>query len=184
MRLFYALPLPPGFTRALGRVGADMKRRFPGLSVPREAGLHFTIFFFGEVDAEGAARLSGLLDAEELGRPAVRVRFSAVETFPPTGNPRVVYAAVDEGAEGIVAVHDCLGRLLARERWPVEDEHRPFRPHVTIARNKRDFLSREALDGIVLPAEPFTIDRCVLFRSDLRPDGAVYTPIKERRFGT
>jgi len=187
MRLFYALPLPPAAARELGRAAAALKRRFPGLSVPREEGLHFTLFFFGEVDEAGAARLSGLLDAGELARPAVRARFSAVETFPPSGNPRVVYAAVDEGgggAAGIVAVHDSLGRLLERERLPLEDERRPFRPHVTLARNKRDRLSREELDGIALPAEPFLLDRCVLFRSDLRPDGAVYTPLKERRFGT
>ncbi len=184
MRLFYALPVPAGTGRRLGRVSADLKKNYRGLSVPREEGMHFTLFFFGEVDAAGAERLSRLLDAPELARPAVRARFSAVGTFPPGGNPRVVYAGLGDGAAEIVAVYECLRLLLERERWPLVDEHRPFHPHLTLARNKGDRIAREAFDRIALPVEPFLIDRCVLFQSVLEPNGAVYTPLKERLFKT
>jgi 2'-5' RNA ligase len=183
MRLFFALPVPPDIGLLLGKAGMSLKQRYLGLSVPREEGMHFTLFFFGETDKEGAAGLSRILEAPELNRPPIRARFSSVGTFPSEGNPRVIFAAADEGAADIVAVYDCLLGLLRARSWPLQEENRPFHPHVTIARNKRDRLDRRDLAGVPLPTEPFLIDRCVLFESVLKPDGAAYTPLKERVFG-
>jgi 2'-5' RNA ligase len=180
MRVFYALPVPPAACRRLGEAALSLKNAFRGLAVPREAGLHFTLFFFGEVDAAGAVRLGKILEEPSLVRPAIRARFAGIGTFPAEGNPRIIYAAVDEGGDEIAALERDLRRLLERARWPLEDERRPFHPHVTLGRNKAGRISRDELARIVLPAEIFFIDRCVLFQSILKPSGAEYLPLKER----
>ena len=57
-----------------------------------------------------------------------------------------------------------------------EPEKRPFWPHVTLARAKRG----KTLRGVEVPdltdelRRPFEADTVTLFRSTLRPQGAVY----------
>ncbi len=55
-----------------------------------------------------------------------------------------------------------------------EPEKRPFWPHVTLARVRRGERVRRVAAGD--PPAPFRADRVVLYRSTLRPDGAVYEP--------
>ena len=69
------------------------------------------------------------------------------------------------------------GRLHAARFY--EPEKRPFWPHVTLARVKRG----AKVGRLVLPelspeiAKPFEAKRVTLFRSTLRPSGAVYEPL-------
>ena len=59
-----------------------------------------------------------------------------------------------------------------------EPERRPFWPHVTLARVKRDCWRAPPLDGTEPPpAEPFEASEVTLYRSTLRPQGALYEPL-------
>jgi 2'-5' RNA ligase len=60
-------------------------------------------------------------------------------------------------------------------------EARAYRPHLTLGR-WRDRVPRPTLPQV----EPFTtrIERLVVFRSDLKPTGAVHTPLHVLRLGT
>jgi 2'-5' RNA ligase len=55
-----------------------------------------------------------------------------------------------------------------------EGEERPFRAHLTLGR-WRDRAPRPDLPPTDLGAT--RLDSLILFQSDLRPDGAVYTPL-------
>ncbi len=61
-----------------------------------------------------------------------------------------------------------------------EREERPFRAHLTLGR-WRDRAPRPELPPADLGETP--LDTLVLFRSDLRPDGAVYTAIARMALG-
>ena len=62
-----------------------------------------------------------------------------------------------------------------------QPEDRPFRPHLTVGRVKgRQRL--QVLQQILLAqqgfmTEPFDVVELVLYKSELRPDGARYTPL-------
>ena len=84
---------------------------------------------------------------------------------------------------------DCGGRAraLAGRRCPTactqarlyEPEKRPFWPHVTLARAKRGKLPAGS-SRPTLPPElrsPFEAGAVTLYRSTLRPQGAVYEPL-------
>ena len=64
-----------------------------------------------------------------------------------------------------------------------EPEKRPFWPHVTLARAKRGKSPRR-LEPPELPPElrtPFEAGEVTLYRSTLRPQGAVYDPLARGR---
>ena len=68
----------------------------------------------------------------------------------------------------------------------VAPENRPFNPHLTLGRvkylEKGSRLPRR-LAEVDLETVFVTMERIILFRSDLKPDGPVYTPLKACDFG-
>ena len=67
-----------------------------------------------------------------------------------------------------------------------EPEQKAYRPHLTLGRVK-SLKRREDLVDLMerdrdVDLGPFVVDRMVLFRSDLRPTGPIYTPLTTREF--
>ena len=65
-----------------------------------------------------------------------------------------------------------------------EPEGKPYRPHLTLGRVK-SLKGREELADLMerdrdVDLGPFAVDRIILFKSDLRPTGPVYTPLAIR----
>ena len=68
---------------------------------------------------------------------------------------------------------------LEAGRW-YRPEKRPFWPHITLARVKRGERRVPPLPGDPpAPAEPFAGEQLTLYRSTLRPQGALYEPLAQ-----
>lgn len=175
-RAFVALPLCPRLLDRLEQAGADLDRRLqrppPLRWLPRES-LHLTLAFLGRVEDPAQAALArGLRDAA-AGVAPFDYQVPALTGFPSVARPRLVAAVVApcrslEALAGEVRAA-ATGAGLATER-------RPFRGHITVARPRGRRLR--------LPREPVAVDagcrarELVLYRSDLRPEGAVHTPLE------
>jgi RNA 2',3'-cyclic 3'-phosphodiesterase len=205
MRCFIALPLPDGARAALALAAERLEASWPELKWTRPEGYHITLAFLGEIDGKSVECAKAAIDAAAAARP-VDLVFEGLGGFPPHGPWRVVVAmAEDDGASAVV--HRLVNEALARHErtagvgplnpeWP---DGKPFRPHVTLARvggpgaggrqgpggphGPRELeallgeAERKALSG------SWTLDRCVLYKSELRPSGAVYTELKTVRLG-
>jgi 2'-5' RNA ligase len=73
------------------------------------------------------------------------------------------------------------------EKIGFEPEGRAFHPHLTLGR-MRSSKGREELIGRIEKYHEeefgvFQVERVVLFKSDLRPTGPIYTSLKELRLG-
>lgn len=133
MRLFAATIPPPGaLTELASAVGA--LRRLPGADQLRwttPEGWHFTLAFYGEVAEDVVPDLR-----ERLARAAHRhdpyeLRFAAGGRF----GHRVLWT----GAEGDrTAMRQLAGAVAAagRRAGLRLEEHRPYAPHLTIARSR------------------------------------------------
>jgi RNA 2',3'-cyclic 3'-phosphodiesterase len=59
------------------------------------------------------------------------------------------------------------------------EDGKPFSPHLTLARVKQpdglESLTARLQAQAVLPCLPFAVDAFTLYKSDLRPSGAIYT---------
>ena len=68
----------------------------------------------------------------------------------------------------------------------IAPEQKPYRPHLTLGRVKSLKGTGDLADLMEKDRDvdlgPFTVDRIVLFRSDLRPTGPIYTPLTIRGF--
>ena len=140
----------------------------PGVRWVAEQNLHITLRFLG--DAEPAAAIE-LLGAATLPS-ATAVLGPAVERL---GDRQIVVpvAGVDQLAAVVRAATVTIG----------DDDRRPFRGHLTIARTRGD----ETPDVLGTPITArFTIDEVALVASDLHPSGPTYTTLATvlcHRFG-
>ncbi len=136
--------------------------------------LHITLRFLGEVHERVARTLHEGLGPLPL--PPLPLQLKGVGHFPSKGRPRVLWVGLrdDTPAHRLRAA---LDRQLAGLGLP-PDGHR-LHPHLTVARlgvaGKRDGQVAEWLGARGLyRSRPFQVPSVVLYRSILRPEGAIY----------
>jgi 2'-5' RNA ligase len=168
------------------RLAATELARESKLNWARPEGYHVTMAFLGEIGGREIEVAASSLDAlANFGD--VPFSFSGLGGFPSKARWRVLIAGIDDGGR-LRELHRRLGEALAigatRAGIPplVAGPRRGqvFSAHATIAR---------LVSGVgKLPAPPleevriegtWTFKRCVLYGSELRSSGAVYTELRE-----
>ena len=183
MRVFAALPLPPRVVSKLEELSEELKRRCHRLKPVRREAFHITLLFWAELQEQQVQRLVALLDEPYMShRQPISVFLGRLGQFPPRGNPRVIFRSVEEGSREIIAFQRLLTEKVRHLDYDFPLDSRPFTPHVTLARNKGEILEPGGWVSVAAPGESFRIDRCVLYRSELRPQGPLYTPLKTIMF--
>ena len=172
VRLFVALDLP-GDVRAPLAQWTRAAFDHPDLRPVRPEALHVTLVFLGwqyERDVERIARAA-------FGAVLPRVQLAAQEVVgvPRGRRPRLFALELADRGDELTRWQAGLSDRLEAERL-YEPEKRPFWPHVTLARAKRGRTPRD-VEVPALPDElrrPFRASEVTLYRSTLRPQGAVY----------
>lgn len=178
MRLFVAVDLPAEVRDVLVRGSAALRRELPPARWVRAEGIHVTLKFLGEQPDVLVERLDASARSALAAVEPVRVAPGGGGFFPHEGRPRVAW--VGGAAEGLEAWAAGVEAACATVGVPAET--RPFALHLTLARLERPWPPaaverfKEAVAAWTLPA--FVAREAVLFRSELRPGGAVYTALR------
>lgn len=182
VRTFVAIALEPEVLNALEGAQERLRRSEGGRAcrwVGAE-GIHLTLHFLGDVPEE---RLQGVFDAVARGCRGfgpIDIGVAGLGCFPNARQPRIVWAGVREESGRLADLRRAIGRELATIGYP--PERRPFTPHLTIGRVRRDAARGDvaALGRSVL-AQPqetlgeMRVARVHVIKSDLQSSGAVYT---------
>lgn len=184
MRSFLAVEVSEACRRALEGVIEQLRPLAPGVRWVRPEGLHLTLKFIGGLDEADLPRAVECLQAVALGGAPFTMGVSGISGFPPQGVPRVIHVELHEPTGALAALQKAVEDALADE-LNIAREDRPFTAHVTLGRTK-DRRRCPEMDEIVaaVAAQDFgrvKVASFVLMRSDLKPDGAIYTPV--HRFG-
>ncbi|HET6570881.1 MAG TPA: RNA 2',3'-cyclic phosphodiesterase [Solirubrobacterales bacterium] len=181
VRLFVALDLPERVRAGIGAWGARALAD-PALRPVAEGSLHVTLAFLGWTAEKELPRLARIV--ESCAAPAPRIALGDPVQRPERGRPRLFALPVDSPAT--IALRAGLGEKLVAARLH-EPEKRPFWPHVTVARVRREERGSKRPAAVsklpgALPKEllrPFGGVRLTLYRSELQPRGAQYTPLAQ-----
>jgi 2'-5' RNA ligase len=181
-RLFVALELPHPVVEGTAAWTRDAFGSIDELRIVRPESLHVTLVFLGyqaERDIERIAEVS-------LGEGGEAFDLTPEGVVPvPRSRPRLFALGLDDAGGGLVGWQDRLSRRL-EEAGLYEPEKRPFWTHVTLARVKRGAKVPRDLELPELPAElrqRFRATRVTLFRSTLKPSGAVYDALASAEVG-
>jgi 2'-5' RNA ligase len=167
LRTFVALALPSEQAQALAAWFAPRLERVAGVRPVPAANLHVTLVFCGLLDGEARQRVVAAVRAERSGLPPCEL---APERVAALGSVVALTLRPIRGGEALAGLQARLDDRLTAEGL-AEREHRPWLPHVTVARARgraRPPLGRDT-DTVDVPA------------TDLRPSGvAVYASVPMR----
>lgn len=176
--MFVALDLPSGARADLATWRDDLVDGRRDLRPVRAEALHVTLVFLGWQAEKDADAIASAAFESCSGLPAARLRAAGVRPVPPR-DPRLFALDLDDEEGRAGAVQSAISGALETGRW-YRPEKRPFWPHLTLARVKRGERRVPPLpDAPAPPPEPFTAGRLTLYRSTLRPQGAIYDPLAQ-----
>lgn len=180
-RLFVALDLPEELRDGIvawGRSELDD----PALRVvPRES-LHITLAFLGYLPEKEIWRLTKIV--EGLEAPVLSIELGDPVVKPSPKRPRLF--ALPASSPGAVTLQAELEEQLVSARL-YRPEKRPFWPHITVARVKPENRGSKPPRRVErtpggLPKDllqPTNLVRVTLYRSEIQPQGARYTPLAQ-----
>jgi RNA 2',3'-cyclic 3'-phosphodiesterase len=184
LRTFIAIELDESLHIALRSVQEKLKRQTPPGSVKwvDPEGIHLTLKFLGDTPASRIPEIEGALRAACTGLEPFECSVEGRGCFPDFRRPRVIWVAVRTKGTRLTWLQEAVERTVAPLGWPTEE--RPFSPHLTLGRvNKSADASLAAAAGQAVErtvVELIGVQRVTavnLIQSDLRPTGAVYSPL-------
>ena len=188
IRTFIALPLPPDWIESLGGVMRQLAVRVPaGVRWVDPTGIHLTLRFLGNTDTAQVPGIIAGLRGELAGAVTPDLALSDFGTFPPQGNPRVIWAGVSGQLDRLTDLQRGAESAVTALGWPAEQ--RPFRPHLTLGRirNRASDAQRSAvldtIAGIEVPGcSIWRPDLVRLYQSVLTPQGPIYSGLGDIAF--
>lgn len=170
-RLFFGLEIPVDIKQRLLKVIAPV----PGAKWQSLEQLHITLLFLGDVEQ---GRVAELCDAvRDIPVEAFELEATGLGCFGQPRSPRNLWAGV-QPPEHVRLLHEALKASLAGLRYT--PENRPFRPHITLARFRKQRGSVEELLASHSDSAfgYFAVSDIVLFESNQGPSGSVYTVVE------
>ncbi len=181
LRTFLAIDLPSSLQLAIGQHIRTVKRELPGLSWSKPENLHVNLKFIGDTTERQVDQIHQAVEPAVSHASPFVVELKGFGAFPDDRSPRVLWIGLDGALDRLITLAGCVGQAVVPLGFPLED--RPFRPHLTVARVKKDHRAvGRTLHGLGMFTVPFlcgplSVERVALFQSELRPDGAVYTKL-------
>ena len=183
-RAFVALTLPPPLRAHLAGVQECLSGQGVRGRWVRPESMHLTLKFLGSLKPEAVPGVVAALEPVALACPPLALSTLGLGGFPNRRRVRVVWMGIGGESERLAGLQQSIDAALARLDWlPAK---RPLKGHVTLARAKgRGPFAKDIADRLA-QCEPaaaldFTADRLTLYRSRLRPRGAVYDALHQWR---
>jgi 2'-5' RNA ligase len=179
IRSFIAFELPENIISSIRKVQENMKAYGFDMRWVRPENIHLTLKFLGNIDQADVPKIGKLLDESAEGYPPMRLTAKGIGVFPGIKRPRVLWMGLKGQTDSLIGLQKTIDEKLGAIGLPRES--RSFKGHLTLARVKGSVDSNRLCDAIKelggFESEPFDADKIVLFKSELKPGGSVYTKL-------
>lgn len=184
IRAFIGVRIDPEMVQRICQVLSQLKGGLKGIRWVRDENFHFTLKFLGPVQEEKISRVAEALARISSAFSPFIVSGRGIGVFPDIRKARVLWVGLKGGE---------LGRLASEVEKALEPmgfapESRPFRPHLTVGRWRHFDGRPEKLKMEIEPWKDYDfgetrVEEMVFFQSILKPEGAVYSPLKVMALG-
>jgi len=180
IRAFLAIEPPETVRQAMATLQSRLKYSLSGaISWVRPEGIHLTLKFFGTIAQMDIPRISAAVGPVAARFAPLKLEVRRLGLFPDSRRPRVLWLGLEGDLSALKALQEAVDRELARTGF--RREERPFRAHLTLARIKStrglSGLDRILNKGETYEAGRFQASGLTLFRSQLTPQGAIYSEL-------
>jgi RNA 2',3'-cyclic 3'-phosphodiesterase len=141
--------------------------------------LHITVKFAGSLDEEQLTIFTEMVKAAANTVAPFQMKIAGCGAFVKGRGPSVLWLGVEQ-----LPKEDPLGKIA---RMLVNEEKRPFHPHVTIARIKHPAKAKDVIEkhrSSRFTSEEFEVGAIVIYESRLHTSGSVYSVLESFRLRT
>jgi 2'-5' RNA ligase len=186
MRVFLAIDLPDEVKEHIVALQQKLKFLLEGVRWVRLEGIHLTLKFFGDIREDDIPGISEVIEGRTQQAAPMTLNTDIVGAFPNMERPRVLWLGMTGDIERLVTLQREIEAGL--EPLGYRREKRRFSPHLTVGRAKSSRgmimgLSEAVTRENTYTTGEFTAQGLTLFRSELKPGGAVYTELAYFPFG-
>jgi len=183
IRTFIAVEIPEKIILSIAKVQEDIKTYGFKIRWVRPESIHLTLKFLGNIEATETENV-GRAVCEAAGTvPPMSLQAKGIGVFPGIRRPRVVWVGITGQLETLGRLQKKLDENLAGIGFP--KEKRPFKGHLTLGRIQKKIDPKAFIEALHrlgnFETETFTADRVVLYKSELKASGAVYTELMSAR---
>lgn len=179
VRLFIAVEITEEIRKKLAEFQDRLKRVDADVGWVAPENLHITLKFIGYIDEEKIDAVINIIKDSLTHIRPFDLSYAGVGTLPTGKNPRVIFADVIDTGGVLAKIHERLDNQLVS--LGVEHEDRKFDPHLTLGRIKTRRNVKKLVEnlnsynGFDFGSEHVT--QVVLMKSDLSPEGPIYTKL-------
>lgn len=185
VRVFIAVELPSDLKSLLRDF--ESKLIIPGFRCARwvdPAAIHLTLKFLGNVSTKILDEIKREVEIEVRKSRPFTLSIGETGCFPNLKRPRVFWIGLCGETDKLLALQANIDEATGKLGFPKES--RPFTAHLTLARLRDDYSITEkkrfadAVEGAAFGADySMLVNSVSLIRSQLRPEGALYTRLSE-----
>ena len=186
IRCFIAIRLPESVLRVMGKAQEAFQQYDFDIRWVRLKGIHLTLKFLGDIDEKDSETVGVAMAKACTGVSTFTLKGQGIGVFPNLKRPRVLWAGISGDIPVLLELQKRLEDELDAIGFP--REKRRFKGHLTLGRiksrlPKASFEKALRASGNIDTA-PFEVRSLVLYKSTLRPQGAIYDPLVEATLGT
>ena len=179
IRTFIAIELPGNIISSIRKVQEGIKSYGFKVRWVRPENIHLTLKFLGNINEADTEKIGRAIFDAVKEYPPISLAAKGIGVFPEVKRPRVIWVGITGQVEPLIGMQKTLDDKLEAIGFP--KENRPFKGHLTLARVKGKIDSKRLSEAMKefqeFEAEPFTADQIILFKSELKPTGSVYTKL-------
>jgi 2'-5' RNA ligase len=188
VRCFIAIELPEGVKRGLRELQAQLKAEsLAPVKWVDPNNIHLTLKFLGNVAAGRIDEIGQAMTNAVRGTSPLSLEVKELGVFPNPRRVQVVWVGLGGEVEKLAALQQRIESGL--EKLGFAPENRRFTPHLTLARlrDRATPQEREKLGQLIAETEfdatqSFTADSVKLIKSQLTPEGPIYTCLSSAEF--
>jgi len=183
VRSFIAIDLPPRLQEALGALARELQEARAPVTWVKPERIHLTLKFLGDVASERIPDIQQGLEQVAKRAASFRLTATGCGAFPTLQQMRVIWVGLQADGTALSSLQQAVEEAMAQLGY--KREQRAFKPHLTLGRVKGRhhlrLLQELLLQRQDFTAEAFDVTELVLYKSELRPEGARYTPVFRKR---
>ena len=179
MRCFISISLPEETKKGILAIQAKLKTSAADVTWSRPGGMHLTLKFLGEIEENSLPRIETAMNRTVNAFDPFSLDVSGIGVFPDAKRPRVVWIGINEDGDNLVRLQRDIEKELEIAGFPKED--RRFTAHITLGRIRSN-KNISKLSGLIeedkdIELGKFEALNIHLMKSELRPEGSVYTQL-------
>ena len=181
IRSFLAFELPEGIKKTVARISGEIRHSDLDARWVKPENIHLTVVFMGNINSDDLGRLTAEVEDVCSGYGIFDIALKGMGCFPNRHRPRVLWMGLDGNLDRMSRFRDDLQESL--KAFGIKGERRGFKPHLTLARFRSMRKTGSELEDILKVYEALestfeSVSELFLFKSELKPGGAVYTKLK------